>query len=48
MLILAARAGNRIASVPVATIYANEHSNIRPLKDAWRVLRLLLRYAHGH
>jgi glycosyltransferase involved in cell wall biosynthesis len=48
MLILAARAGCRIASVPVATIYAGEHSNIRPLKDAWRVLRLLLRYAHGH
>lgn len=47
MLILAARAGCRIASVPVATIYADEHSNIRPLKDAWRVLRLLLRYAHG-
>lgn len=48
MLILAARAGCRIASVPVATIYADEHSNIRPLKDAWRVMRLLLRYANGH
>jgi glycosyltransferase involved in cell wall biosynthesis len=47
MLILAARAGCRIASAPVTTIYADEHSNIRPLKDAWRVMRLLLRYAHG-
>ncbi|MCX6907921.1 MAG: glycosyltransferase family 2 protein [Verrucomicrobia bacterium] len=48
MLILASRAGCRVASVPVATIYADEHSNIRPMKDALRVLRLLLRYWHGH
>jgi glycosyltransferase involved in cell wall biosynthesis len=47
MLIQAARAGCRIVSVPVATIYADEHSNIRPLKDALRVLRLLLRYWRG-
>lgn len=44
MLILAARAGQRIASVPVATIYADEHSHIRPLKDLLRQVRLLYHY----
>ena len=44
MLILAARAGHRIVSVPVATIYADEHSHIRPLKDLVRQVRLLWRY----
>ena len=48
MLILAARAGHRIASVPVATIYADEHSHIRPMKDMVRMIRLLLHYCHGH
>lgn len=46
MLILASRAGHRIASAPVATIYADEHSHIRPMKDTLRVARLLLRYCH--
>ncbi len=48
MLILAARAGHRIASVPVATIYADEHSHIRPMKDSIRVIRLLLHYCREH
>ncbi|MFA6560975.1 MAG: glycosyltransferase family 2 protein [Verrucomicrobiia bacterium] len=48
MLILVSRAGHRIASVPVATIYADEQSHIRPMKDTFRVIRLLLRYCHGH
>lgn len=48
MLILAARAGHRIASVPVATIYADERSHIRPIGDMFRMIRLLLHYCHGH
>ena len=44
MLILVSRAGHRIASVPVTTIYADEHSHIRPVKDLIRQVRLLLRY----
>lgn len=48
MLVLASRAGCRIVSVPVTTIYADEHSNIRPMRDALRVLRLLWRYWRGH
>lgn len=48
MLILAARAGHRILSVPVATIYADERSHIRPMKDTIQVIRLLLRYYRGH
>ncbi len=48
MLILASRAGHCIASVPVATIYADEHSHIRPIRDTLRVIRLLLSYCHGH
>lgn len=44
MLILAARAGQRIASVPIATIYADEHSHIRPVKDLFRLIRLLWHY----
>ncbi|MFZ2643847.1 MAG: glycosyltransferase family 2 protein [Verrucomicrobiia bacterium] len=48
MLILASRAGDRIVSVPVATIYADEQSHIRPVKDTLRTIWLLLHYCHGH
>lgn len=44
MLILVARAGHRIVSAPVATIYADEHSHIRPLKDMIRQVHLLWCY----
>lgn len=44
ILILTARAGHPIVSVPVATIYADEHSHIRPIKDLFRQIRLLWHY----
>jgi glycosyltransferase involved in cell wall biosynthesis len=44
MLILAARAGYRIASAPVRTIYGGENSHIRPWQDVCRFFRLVLRY----
>ncbi|MCX7915288.1 MAG: glycosyltransferase family 2 protein, partial [Verrucomicrobiae bacterium] len=45
MLIQAGRAGYRITSVPVRTIYLpGRHSHIRPLRDTLRFLRLAFRY----
>jgi glycosyltransferase involved in cell wall biosynthesis len=44
LLLQAAAAGCRIASVPVRTIYQEQVSGIRPLPDAWRFLRLLARH----
>jgi glycosyltransferase involved in cell wall biosynthesis len=43
VLILTARAGGRIVSVPVPTTYGDEQSKIRPWADTKRFLRLLLR-----
>jgi glycosyltransferase involved in cell wall biosynthesis len=43
-LILAARHGFRIAFTPVRTIYADQQSKIRPLRDTIRYLKLLSRY----
>lgn len=43
MLLVTARAGHRIVSVPISTIYAGETSRIRPLLDGLRFLRLLAR-----
>ncbi|MBX3745434.1 MAG: glycosyltransferase family 2 protein [Verrucomicrobiae bacterium] len=39
LLLAAARASWRIEFVPIETVYANEHSKIRPFRDAWRWLR---------
>ncbi len=47
MLIQAARAGFRIASVPVPTIYAGETSKIHPFRDTLRFFRMLLRASRG-
>lgn len=44
MILIAGRRGYPILSVPISTIYADEVSRIRPLRDGWRILRLLLRY----
>ncbi|MBI4226804.1 MAG: glycosyltransferase family 2 protein [Candidatus Omnitrophica bacterium] len=41
LLIQAARAGFRIVSVPITTIYRNERSRIRPLADTVRFFRFL-------
>jgi glycosyltransferase involved in cell wall biosynthesis len=43
-LILAARHGFKIRFAPIQTIYADQQSKIRPLRDTMRYLRLLNRY----
>jgi glycosyltransferase involved in cell wall biosynthesis len=43
-LILAARHGFRIRCVPIRTIYANQKSKIRPLRDTIRYARLIIKY----
>ena len=44
MLILTSRAGYRIASVPISTIYSDEVSSIHPVRDTLRFLKLMRRY----
>ncbi len=44
MLFIAARSGHRISSVPVSTVYADETSKIRPVRDSLRFARLVVRY----
>ena len=43
LLIKASRAGFRISSVPIKTIYGDEVSKIRPVTDTYRFFRLLFR-----
>lgn len=44
MLVLASRAGVRIASVPISTIYSDEVSSIHPFRDTIRFFKLMRRY----
>lgn len=44
MLIVASREGNKVISVPVSTVYATEKSKIRPVRDGYRFIKLILRY----
>lgn len=44
MLILASRAGCRIASVPISTVYSDEVSSIHPVRDTIRFFKLMARY----
>jgi glycosyltransferase involved in cell wall biosynthesis len=44
MLFLTARHGFRITSVPVSTVYGDETSKIRPIRDTIRFFKLLRRY----
>ena len=44
MLLIAAREGFRIASVPVSTIYGEEKSKIHPVRDSIRFFKLISRY----
>ncbi|MDQ3414965.1 MAG: glycosyltransferase family 2 protein [Verrucomicrobiota bacterium] len=44
MLIIASRAGFRIASVPISTIYCDEVSSIHPVRDTVRFFKLMRRY----
>ena len=46
-LLLACRHGYRIAFVPIRTIYRNETSKIRPVRDTIRYFRLMARYLFG-
>jgi glycosyltransferase involved in cell wall biosynthesis len=43
-LLWLARHGFQIASVPISTIYGDEKSKIRPLRDTWRFLAMLWRF----
>jgi len=44
VLIIASRKGYRIESVPITTVYTDQVSKIRPLRDAVRFLKLMWRY----
>ena len=44
MLLIAARSGYRIGNVPVTTVYGNEISKIKPIRDGVRFWKLLNRY----
>jgi glycosyltransferase involved in cell wall biosynthesis len=44
VLIIASRKGYRIESVPITTVYTDQVSKIRPLRDALRFLKLMWRY----
>ncbi|HEX8897170.1 MAG TPA: glycosyltransferase family 2 protein [Chthoniobacterales bacterium] len=44
MLILASRAGCRIASVPISTVYSDGVSSIHPVRDTLRFFKLMRRY----
>lgn len=43
ILIKACKNGYKVSSVPIKTIYMNEESNIRPLKDTFRFFSYLLK-----
>jgi glycosyltransferase involved in cell wall biosynthesis len=45
ILVKAARAGFRIGTVPIRTIYAEEKSTIQPLRDTIRFIGMILRLA---
>lgn len=47
MLILVSRKGCRIDSVPISTVYSDEVSSIRPVRDAIRFFKLIRRYQHA-
>jgi len=44
MLLIAARRGYRVGNVPVTTVYGNEISKIKPIRDGVRFWQLLNRY----
>ena len=44
MLIIASRAGCRITSVPITTVYSDEVSSIHPVRDTLRFFKLMRRY----
>ncbi|MGZ4983168.1 MAG: hypothetical protein ACXV9Q_03645, partial [Chthoniobacterales bacterium] len=44
MLIKVSRAGFRIESVPISTVYSDEVSSIHPVRDTIRFFKLMRRY----
>jgi len=44
VLIIASRKGYQIESVPITTVYSDQVSKIRPLRDAIRFFKLMRRY----
>jgi hypothetical protein len=44
MLLIASKAGHKIAAVPVTTVYGDERSKIRPVRDTVRFFKLMARY----
>ena len=44
VLIITSRKGYRVESVPITTVYSDEVSKIRPLRDALRFFKLMWRY----
>ena len=44
VLIIVSRKGYRIESVPITTVYSDEVSKIRPLRDTLRFFKLMRRY----
>lgn len=48
VLIKASKKGYKIHSVPIKTIYREERSNIRPIKDTFRFFRYLIRESKCH
>jgi len=44
MLLIAARKGFKISAVPVSTVYGEEKSKIRPVRDTIRFYKLMARY----
>lgn len=47
MLLIASRAGFRVAAVPVSTVYGGEKSQIHPVRDTIRFFKLMSRYRGG-
>jgi len=45
MLLIASRAGFKISAVPVSTVYGEEKSKIRPIRDTIRFYKLMARYS---
>ena len=46
-LLLTARNGFQIEFVPVRTIYRDERSKIKPMRDTWRYISVLAKYRSG-
>jgi len=44
MLLIASKAGHKISAVPVSTVYGEEKSKIKPVRDTIRFFKLMARY----